>query len=34
LYARREELVSRLVEDVRANREWLQESLAYGLARN
>src|SRR5215471_15989819 len=25
LYARREELVSRLVEDVRANREWLQE---------
>jgi len=33
LFARREELVSRLVEDVRLNREWLLDSLAYGLAR-
>ncbi|MEO8181244.1 MAG: deoxyhypusine synthase family protein [Deltaproteobacteria bacterium] len=33
LFARREELVSRLVEDVRLNREWLLDSLSYGLAR-
>jgi deoxyhypusine synthase len=33
LYAQREELVRRLTEDVRANREWLMESLEYALAR-
>jgi deoxyhypusine synthase len=33
LFAQREQLVSRLIEDVRLNREWLQDSLAYGLAR-
>jgi deoxyhypusine synthase len=33
LFARREELVARLVEDVRLNREWLLDSLSYGLAR-
>ena len=33
LFARREELVSRLVEDVRLNRDWLLDSLSYGLAR-
>ncbi|MEY2930859.1 MAG: hypothetical protein RL033_1608 [Pseudomonadota bacterium] len=34
LYAQREQLVTRLVEDVRLNREWLEASLAYGLARS
>jgi hypothetical protein len=33
LFAQREQLVERLVEDVKANREWLEKSLAYGLAR-
>ena len=33
LFAQREQLVLRLVEDVRLNREWLEDSLAYGLAR-
>lgn len=32
LFAQREQLVARLVEDVRLNREWLEDSLAYGLA--
>jgi deoxyhypusine synthase len=32
LFDRREELVSRLLEDVRANKEWLAESLEYPLA--
>jgi len=32
LFERREELVSRLLEDVRANKEWLAESLEYPLA--
>jgi len=34
LFARREQLVERLVEDVKLNREWLENSLAYGLARS
>ncbi len=33
LFEQREQLVTRLVEDVRLNREWLEDSLAYGLAR-
>jgi hypothetical protein len=33
LFAQREELVLRLTEDVRANREWLMEPLEYALAR-
>jgi deoxyhypusine synthase len=33
LYDRREELCERLTADVRENREWLLESLAYPLAR-
>jgi deoxyhypusine synthase len=33
LYDRREELCERLTADVRDNREWLLESLAYPLAR-
>jgi deoxyhypusine synthase len=33
LYENREELVRRLTEDVRANREWLLKSLEYALAR-
>jgi deoxyhypusine synthase len=33
LYDRREALCDRLTADVRANREWLLESLAYPLAR-
>jgi deoxyhypusine synthase len=33
LYAQREDLVRRLTEDVKANREWLMESLEYALAR-
>jgi deoxyhypusine synthase len=33
LFAQREELVRRLTEDVRANREWLMKSLEYALAR-
>lgn len=33
LFAQREELCRRLREDVRANREWLLESLGYTLAR-
>jgi deoxyhypusine synthase len=33
LFAQREQLVERLVEDVKLNREWLENSLAYGLAR-
>ena len=32
LYDQREELCRRLTEDVRNNREWLLESLAYPLA--
>jgi deoxyhypusine synthase len=32
LFEQREELVRRLTEDVRANREWLMESLEYALA--
>ena len=32
LFGRREELCGRLTEDVRANREWLLESLRYPLA--
>jgi deoxyhypusine synthase len=34
LFAQREQLVERLVEDVKLNREWLESSLAYGLARS
>ena len=34
LFAQREELVRRLTEDVRANREFLMESLEYTLARS
>ncbi|HXP84476.1 MAG TPA: deoxyhypusine synthase family protein [Bryobacteraceae bacterium] len=33
LFAQREELVRRLTEDVKANREFLMESLEYALAR-
>lgn len=33
LFERREELLGRLTEDVRQNREWLMETLAYPLAR-
>lgn len=33
LYAQRDELCRRLREDVRANRDWLMESLGYALAR-
>jgi deoxyhypusine synthase len=33
LFAQREELVHRLTEDVKANREFLMESLEYALAR-
>jgi deoxyhypusine synthase len=33
LFAQRDELVRRLTEDVRLNREWLLRSLDYGLAR-
>src|SRR5258707_6530965 len=32
LYAQRDELTQRLTSDVRANREWLLESVAYALA--
>jgi deoxyhypusine synthase len=32
LYDKREELVARLMDDVRANKEWLAESLDYPLA--
>jgi deoxyhypusine synthase len=32
LFARREELVSRLLDDVRKNHEWLRETLDYPLA--
>jgi deoxyhypusine synthase len=32
LFAQREELVRRLTEDVKKNREWLMESLQYALA--
>jgi deoxyhypusine synthase len=32
LYENREELVRRLTEDVRANRDWLLKSLEYALA--
>jgi len=32
LYARRDELVERLVSDVQTNRDWLLRSLEYGLA--
>jgi deoxyhypusine synthase len=32
LFDQREELVRRLTEDVRANRQWLQESIEYALA--
>src|SRR6187549_674370 len=34
LFAQREQLVERLVEDVKLNREWLEASLSYGLARS
>ena len=34
LFAQREQLVERLIEDVKLNREWLESSLAYGLARS
>jgi deoxyhypusine synthase len=33
LYENRDELVRRLTEDVRANRDWLLKSLEYALAR-
>jgi deoxyhypusine synthase len=33
LYENREELVRRLTEDVKTNREWLLQSLEYALAR-
>jgi deoxyhypusine synthase len=33
LFESRESLTAKLTEDVRANREWLQSSLAYSLAR-
>jgi deoxyhypusine synthase len=33
LFAQREELTRRLTSDVRANREWLLESVEYALAR-
>jgi deoxyhypusine synthase len=33
LFAQREELVARLTADVRANRQWLLESVEYALAR-
>ena len=33
LFAQRDELVRRLTEDVRLNRDWLLRSLDYGLAR-
>jgi deoxyhypusine synthase len=33
LYARRDELVHQLTEDVKLNRDWLLRSLDYGLAR-
>jgi hypothetical protein len=32
LYDKRGELIARLMEDVRANEEWLTESLDYPLA--
>jgi deoxyhypusine synthase len=32
LYDKRDELIARLMEDVRANEEWLTESLDYPLA--
>jgi hypothetical protein len=32
LFEQREELCRRLTEDVRANREWLLETLQYPLA--
>jgi len=34
LFAQREQLVERLVQDVKLNREWLESSLSYGLARS
>ena len=34
LYEKRDELVERLLEDVRANKEWLDETVAYPLAAN
>jgi deoxyhypusine synthase len=34
LFAQRDQLVERLVEDVKLNREWLESSLSYGLARS
>jgi deoxyhypusine synthase len=34
LFARREQLVDKLVQDVRLNRDWLVASLEYGLARS
>jgi hypothetical protein len=33
LFELRDSLTAKLTEDVRANREWLQASLAYALAR-
>jgi deoxyhypusine synthase len=33
LYARRDALVQQLTEDVKSNRDWLLQSLDYGLAR-
>jgi len=33
LYARRDELVQQLTDDVKTNRDWLIRSLEYGLAR-
>jgi deoxyhypusine synthase len=33
LFARRDALVARLLEDVKLNRQWLLDSLDYGLAR-
>jgi deoxyhypusine synthase len=32
LFDRREELCRRLTEDIRQNREWLMQTLAYPLA--
>jgi deoxyhypusine synthase len=34
LFAKREQLVDKLVQDVRLNRDWLLASLEYGLARS
>ncbi|HVZ35682.1 MAG TPA: deoxyhypusine synthase family protein, partial [Polyangiaceae bacterium] len=34
LFAKREQLVDKLVQDVRLNRDWLIASLEYGLARS